>query len=150
MKNGKIGFGLVGTGMAGAIHAREMAYVNGGELVAACSRDLNKLQHFATEFRVPRTYTDHKALIADDSVDVVVVLVPTGLHMEVAIAASEAGKHVIIEKPLEINLQRADEIIRVPAEPDKTRCHFPNAVRLRRPVIKTRRRLRGFRTCISG
>lgn len=113
MKNGKIGFALVGTGMAGLTHAREMPYVNGGELVAVCSRSEEKVRAFAREFGIPRWYTDYRELVKDPSVDVVNVLVPTGQHGEVAIAASNAGKHVLVEKPLEINLERADEMLRV-------------------------------------
>ena len=56
MRNGKIGFGLVGTGMAGAIHAREFPFVPDAELVAVCSRDKEKVRAFAEQFRVPRWY----------------------------------------------------------------------------------------------
>ncbi len=111
MKAKTIGFGLVGTGMAGAIHARELAYVNGAELVAVCSRDEKRLNEFADTFKVKQRYTDYRSLIGSPEVDVVSVLVPTGLHREVALEASRAGKHLIIEKPLEINLKRADDII---------------------------------------
>jgi predicted dehydrogenase len=52
-------------------------------------------------------------LLKDDDVDVVNILVPTGLHAEFTIAASHAGKHVLVEKPLEVNLERSDEMIRV-------------------------------------
>lgn len=113
MKDNKVGFGLVGTGMAGAIHAREMEFVRGGKVVAACSRNEPKLRQFAAQFNIPRVYTDYRQLVEDDAVNVVIVLVPTGLHKDVAVAASEAGKHVIVEKPLDINLERADEMIRV-------------------------------------
>jgi UDP-N-acetyl-2-amino-2-deoxyglucuronate dehydrogenase len=113
VRNGKVGFALVGTGMAGLTHAREMAFVEGGELVAVCSRSEAKVKSFAREFGVPRWYTDFRELVKDPDVDVVNVLVPTGQHGEVAIAASNAGKHVLVEKPLEINLARADEMLRV-------------------------------------
>ena len=110
-KNGKIGFGLVGTGMAGAIHAREFPFVEGAELVAVCSRDEEKLNKFADDFRVRHRYTDYRALVDSPEVDVVVVLLPTGLHREVALYASNAGKQLIIEKPLDVSLERADDIL---------------------------------------
>ena len=113
MRDGAIGFGLVGTGMAGIFHAKELRHVRGGRLMAVCSRDERRLRSFADEYRVPRWYTDYRRLIEDPDVDVVCVLVPTGNHAEVTIAASNAGKHVLVEKPLEINLERADEMIRV-------------------------------------
>lgn len=111
MKSGKIGFALVGTGMAGLTHARELEFVKGAELVAVCSRNQERVRKFAQEFGARAWYTDYRELLKDPEVDVVNVLVPTGQHGDVAIAASNAGKHVIVEKPLEINLRRADDII---------------------------------------
>jgi UDP-N-acetyl-2-amino-2-deoxyglucuronate dehydrogenase len=113
VRDGTIGFGLVGTGMAGIFHATELRHVRGGRLVAVCSRNEQRVRTFAEEYRVPRWYTDYHRLIEDPDVDVVCVLVPTGNHAEVTIAASNAGKHALVEKPLEINLERADEMIRV-------------------------------------
>ena len=57
--------------------------------------------------------SDYHDLIQDAEVDVVNVLLPTGQHRDVTVAASRAGKHVLVEKPLDINLERADEMIRV-------------------------------------
>jgi len=113
VKNGKIGFALVGTGMAGLTHAREMRFVNGAELVAVCSRTESRVRQFAQECGAARWYTDYRELVKDPEVDVVNVLVPTGQHADVAIAASNAGKHVVVEKPLEINLARADHLLKV-------------------------------------
>jgi predicted dehydrogenase len=112
MRGGKIGFGFVGTGMAGGIHARELRFVKGAELVAVCSRDEANLNAFAGTFGIKQKYTDYRKLIDSPDVDVVSVLAPTGLHREIALYASRAGKHLIIEKPLDINLERADDIIR--------------------------------------
>jgi len=111
--NGAIGFGLVGTGMAGGFHAKELRHVRGGRLVAACSREPSRLQAFAREWEVPRTYTHFSELCRDPAVDVVCVLTPTGTHLEVARAAVAAGKHLLVEKPLDVNLARADEMIRL-------------------------------------
>lgn len=113
MKNGEIGFGLVGTGMAGGFHAKELKHVRGGRLIAVCSRDPGRLQAFAREWEAPKAYTHFSELCRDPDVDVVCVLTPTGTHLEVARAASAAGKHVLIEKPLDVNLERADEMIRL-------------------------------------
>ncbi len=113
MKNGKIGFGLVGTGMAGLIHAREFPFVPGAELVAVCSRHADQARAFAESFGVRRWYTDYHDLIEDEEVEVVNVLLPTGQHRDVTVAAARAGRHVLVEKPLDISLERADEMIRV-------------------------------------
>ncbi len=111
MKDGTIGFGLVGTGMAGLFHAKELRQVRGARLAAVCSRDPARLQTFAREWAAPRSYTHFSELCRDPDVDVVCVLTPTGTHLEVARAASEAGKHILVEKPLDVSLARADEMI---------------------------------------
>jgi UDP-N-acetyl-2-amino-2-deoxyglucuronate dehydrogenase len=116
VKNGKIGFALVGTGMAGLTHAREFPFVRDAELVAVCSRSEDRVRQFAREFEVPAWYTDYRELLKNPDVDVVNVLVPTGQHGEITIAAARAGKHALVEKPLEISLARADEMIRTCAE----------------------------------
>jgi len=113
LKNGKVGFALVGTGMAGGFHAPELRHVRGAELVAVCSRNEERVRAFAAEHGVAHWFTDYRELLKLDQVDVVNVNVPTGLHAELTLAASEAGKHVLVEKPLEINLTRADKMIRV-------------------------------------
>ena len=62
---------------------------------------------------VKHWYTDYRQLLQNDQVDVVCVLTPTGEHAEATIAAARLGKHVLVEKPLDIDLERADEMIRV-------------------------------------
>ena len=56
-------------------------------------------------------YTDLDAMLADPKVDIVTIATPSGAHMEPAVAAAKAGKHVIVEKPLEITLKKCDRII---------------------------------------
>jgi predicted dehydrogenase len=58
-----------------------------------------------------RAYHDLGEMLADDSVQVVTICTPSGAHMEPAVEAARAGKHVIVEKPLEITLERCDQII---------------------------------------
>lgn len=113
MRDGNIGFGLVGTGMSGGFMAQELDFVDGGELVAVCSRNESNVREFARTHGARHWFTDYRRLVEHDEVDVVVVSVPTGLHAEVTIAASNAGKHALVEKPLETTLERADRMIGV-------------------------------------
>ena len=113
VNNGKIGFGLVGTGMSGDFMAKELAFVDGGELVAVCSRNEANVREFARTHDARHWFTDYRRLVEHEDVDVVVVSVPTGLHADVTIAASNAGKHALVEKPLEIHLEKADQVIGV-------------------------------------
>jgi predicted dehydrogenase len=99
--------------MAGDFHAQELRFVKGAELVAVCSRNPDRVKAFAEQHGVKHYFTDYREMLKLEEIEVVNVNVPTGLHAEVTLAASEAGKHVLVEKPLEINLARADEMIRV-------------------------------------
>ena len=106
-----IGFGIVGCGMIADFHARAIADTRGAELVACCSSRFVSAKKFADKHSI----APHKSLdemIADPNVDAVAICTPSGAHMEPTVAAAKAGKHVIVEKPLEINLKRCDQIIR--------------------------------------
>ena len=98
--------------MAGEFHAKELCFVEKAELIAVCSRNERTVRQFAKRHGVRHWYTDYRQLLDNKEVDVVNVLSPTGLHADMTVAASEAGKHVLVEKPLEINLVKADEMIR--------------------------------------
>ncbi len=74
LKNGIVGFGLVGTGMAGGFHARELSFVDGAKLVAVCSRNEENVRRFADEYGVQRWTTDYRHLFDYFAVDVVCVL----------------------------------------------------------------------------
>ncbi len=105
-----VGFGIIGTGMISNFHARAIADVRGAKLVACYNRTADKAQAFGDENGCT-AYDSLDDLLADDKVDAVSVTTPSGAHMEPAIAAARARKHVIIEKPLEITLKRCDQII---------------------------------------
>ncbi|RIK87267.1 MAG: oxidoreductase [Planctomycetota bacterium] len=105
-----IGFGIVGAGMISRFHARALAEVRGAKLVACCDSAPERAASLAREFQCA-AYSSVEALLADPAVDAVTIATPSGAHMEPAVAAARAGKHVIVEKPLEITLKRCDQII---------------------------------------
>lgn len=105
------GFAIIGTGMISQFHARAIAEVRGAKLVACFDQAPAYAEKFAVEHDC-MAYGALKQLLADPQVDVVTIATPSGAHMEPALAAAKAGKHVIVEKPLEITLRRCDRIIR--------------------------------------
>lgn len=111
MNGQTIRFGLIGAGIASETHARELKRVTGASLEAIFARDQKKAAAFGAAFSVPRCYSDISAFLADAEIDVVIITTPNGLHLDYAIAAAKAGKHVVVEKPLEINEDRASKII---------------------------------------
>jgi len=105
-----IGFGIVGCGMIANFHARAIADIRGAQLVGAYSRRLESAQTFTDEHG-GTAYDSLNKLLSNPAVDVITICTPSGAHMEIAIAAAKAKKHVIVEKPLEITLKRCDAII---------------------------------------
>jgi UDP-N-acetyl-2-amino-2-deoxyglucuronate dehydrogenase len=104
------GFGVVGCGMIANFHARAIRDVRGAKLVA-CYDTIPAAADRLAQTTGCRAYHDLDAMLADPSVDVVTIGTPSGAHLEPAVAAARAGKHVIVEKPLEITLRRCDRII---------------------------------------
>jgi myo-inositol 2-dehydrogenase/D-chiro-inositol 1-dehydrogenase len=103
--------GLIGYGAWGSYHARSITEADNGELVAiACKSE-------ATEARARRdypdleVYRDYRGLLARSDVEAAVIVLPSHLHAEVAVAALKSGKHVLLEKPMALNAQECDRII---------------------------------------
>lgn len=105
-----VGFGIVGCGMISNFHARAIEEVRGAKLVACFDTFPASADRLAAAEGI-RGYHDLKKMLADPEVDVVTICTPSGAHLEPAVAAARAGKHVVVEKPLEITLKRCDKII---------------------------------------
>lgn len=105
-----IGFGIIGAGMISRFHAKAINEVKGARLVACADSSFAKAEALAKEFGCT-PYDSVEAMVADPNVHAVTIATPSGAHMEPAVIAAKAGKHVIVEKPLEITLKRCDKII---------------------------------------
>ena len=105
-----IGFGLVGCGMISRFHARAIEHIRGAKLVACFDMFPQAVDKFAADENCTG-YHDLHQMLADPNVDVVTICTPSGSHRDPAVAAANAGKHVVVEKPLEITLKRCDAII---------------------------------------
>ncbi|MEM9409802.1 MAG: Gfo/Idh/MocA family oxidoreductase, partial [Planctomycetota bacterium] len=105
-----IGFGIVGCGMIARFHARAIGDIRGAKLVGCYSSRMESAETFANEFEC-QPYAQLSELLKNEQLDAISICSPSGAHMEPALAAAKAGKHVIVEKPLEINVRRCDRII---------------------------------------
>jgi UDP-N-acetyl-2-amino-2-deoxyglucuronate dehydrogenase len=104
------GFGIVGTGVIAAMHAAAIARLPGAWLSAITDVDAAATAAFAARFgAVAEPSLD--ALLTRDDVDVVCVCVPSGLHAEIGTRAARAGKHLVVEKPIDVSLEAADRLI---------------------------------------
>jgi predicted dehydrogenase len=109
--NDRLRFAVIGAGVIGAVHAHALTGLDGVELVAIADLDEAKAAALADKFGVPDATADVDALLRRDDLDAVTVCTPSGLHAEIAVAALTAGKHVVVEKPIDITLAAADRII---------------------------------------
>ena len=109
-----IGFGIIGCGMISRFHARAIADVRGAKLVACFDRNPASSKRLADELAdtIPcKPYERLEDMLADPAVDAVTIGTPSGAHLEPVLAAAKAGKHALVEKPLEITLKRCDRAI---------------------------------------
>lgn len=104
------GFAITSLGMIADFHARAIQAMTGGRLVACYSRRKEAVDAFAEKFSC-KGYHDYADLLADDEVDVVTICAASGVHLDYCLPAIEAGKHLIVEKPLEVTLARCDQVI---------------------------------------
>ncbi|MBS0209343.1 MAG: Gfo/Idh/MocA family oxidoreductase [Planctomycetes bacterium] len=104
------GFGIIGCGMISRFHAKAIADVKGGKLVACFDAFPASADKLAAETGC-KAYHDLDAMLKNPAVEIVTIGTPSGAHLDPAVAAARAGKHVIVEKPLEITLKRCDKII---------------------------------------
>jgi predicted dehydrogenase len=108
---------LVGAGWIMDYHARAVIEHPGAELVAASNWREPSLAKLAARHGIPRTTTDWRELAADPAVDAAVIGTPNALHAPQAVAFLEAGKHVLVEKPMARNLAEADAMLAAAGRP---------------------------------
>lgn len=122
------GFAIVGCGLIARFHARALAEVPGAKVVALVSRNAANAKKLAEEVGIQcECYAELGPVLARKDVHIVNVTTPSGVHMESAVAAAAAGKHVVVEKPLEITLDRCDKIIQACAKNKVKLCTiFPS------------------------
>ena len=102
--------GIVGTGI-GRHHARGYAKIPDVEIKAWCDIDADRAQRAADEYDVKNVYTDFAEMLKDDEIDAVSICTPNATHAPLTIAAFEAGKHVICEKPIATNAEEAKAMV---------------------------------------
>ena len=106
-----LGFGFIGAGAIAHFHARAVAAASGGRLVGVVSRRRATAESFAQEHGMSFASDDVQRLLAQPGVDAVCITTPSALHLEPALAAIRAGKHLMIEKPLDSTVEGTDHIL---------------------------------------
>ena len=106
----RFGFGIVGCGVIANDHAAAIILMENAFVAGVMDADATKAATFGERYGAP-WFTSLEDLLSDPTVDVVCVCTPSGLHAAVGISAAAAGKHVIVEKPIDISLAAADRLI---------------------------------------
>ncbi len=103
-------FGVLGCGMIAGFHAAAIAQIENAVLVGVADAHPDRAKAFAAEHNVI-AYADYESMLADDTLDAVCICTPNGYHAANALQALNAGKHVVLEKPMAITVADADRII---------------------------------------
>ena len=103
-------FGIIGYGTIGRTHARVIESIAGAKLAAIATRTPEKAR-MAGEKHACAFYTDYREMLKRDDIDIVTICAPAALHLPMALDAAAAGKHCIVEKPIEINVERSLRVI---------------------------------------
>jgi predicted dehydrogenase len=104
-------FGIIGCGTIGPTHAGALAQIPNVSIAAVCDPIRDRAERMAAKFNVARVYDGHRALIEDPELDAVCVCTPSGMHADIAVEALRAGRHVIVEKPMDVSLEACDRLI---------------------------------------
>lgn len=136
-----IRFGLLGCGRISKRHSDLLGgnHIDGAKLTGVCDPIRRRADGLSAKFGVP-AYYDINELLARADVDAVAVLTPSGMHAEHVIACARAGKHVVVEKPMALRLQDADEMIRSCDEAG-VKLFVVKQNRFNVPVVKAREAL---------
>lgn len=109
MEGRKLRVGVIGLGV-GAGHVAAYQSMPNAELVAICDSSEPWLKHCRDQWKVDGAYTDYHAMLAEDGLDAVSIALPTKMHADATIEALEAGKHVLIEKPMAVTAEEAQRM----------------------------------------
>jgi len=136
----RLGVGLVGLGYAADFHLPAVLSLPEVRLVAVTDRDRARLDAHAG--RHPgRAFRDYRALVDHPEVDIVGILTPPTSHLEIALAAMAAGKHILIEKPITATLEEADRLLAASSRSSSKICvayvlRFMRQIRRMRALIR--------------
>lgn len=137
MKN-SIGVGLIGCGVWGEVHARTFKVSPNANLIAVCDQSKERAERFAHQFNLPYHFSNINDLLATKDIQAVSIVTPDFTHPELILAALEAGKHIIVEKPLATTIDDCQKIIKLRDEKGlKLMVNYSN--RWKTPFIHVRR-----------
>src|SRR5262249_17088488 len=107
----KIKVGVIGVGSFGELHIQAYRALAEVEIVAISDVRENRLREMSSSYGIPQTYTDARELCSRSDIKIVSIATPESLHLEPVLAAAQAGKHILLEKPIATSLEDAAKIV---------------------------------------
>jgi predicted dehydrogenase len=136
----KIRTAVFGTGFMGKVHTEGIRRLGNVEVVAVAASTEEEAAKFGQTYGIERTTTDWQGLLKDSSIDAVHVCTPNALHFPMSKAALQAGKNVLCEKPMTMNVKEAEELVSVAEKSGKANClqhnlrYYPVVQHVRRMI----------------
>ncbi len=125
-----LNWGIMGAGGIAYVFCNGMRFTDSGQIRAVASRTPARRERLAQDYNIPRQYDAYEALLTDDDVDAIYIATIHPLHAEWAVRCAEAGKHLLIEKPIGMNRTEAAQMVDAARENDvflmeafMYRCH---------------------------
>ena len=125
-----LNWGVMGAGGIAYVFCNGMRFTDSGQICAVASRTQERLDRLANDFEIPRQYNDYTDLLTDDDIDAVYIATIHPLHAEWAIKCAEAGKHLLVEKPISMSHTETAAMVNAARENDvflmeafMYRCH---------------------------
>jgi myo-inositol 2-dehydrogenase / D-chiro-inositol 1-dehydrogenase len=114
-----LGFGVIGAGRIGKLHAENIATrLRDTQLLAIADIDADSAASTASKLRVPTSTDDYRKLLENPQIDAIVICSSTSTHAEIIIEAAKAGKHIFCEKPIDYDLNRIDAALKAVEDAD--------------------------------
>jgi predicted dehydrogenase len=110
MNQKHFGIGIIGAGLISHIHALSIQHIDNASIKAVFNINKDKADAFALKYNCT-SYDNLDEMLAQPDIDIVCICTPSGIHLDPSIKSIEAGKHCLIEKPLEVTLEKCDKII---------------------------------------
>lgn len=108
--NQTLGIGIVGLGVISYRHAQSILDTDNANLIAASSRTKKNRDEFSKQFKVSM-FENYEEMLKRNDLDAVSICTPSGTHMDFGVKAAEAGKHVVVDKPIEVSVERGQKLV---------------------------------------
>ena len=108
----KVGYGVIGLGQFGEKHTQVLSSLPNVDLIAVCSRRKERAKEVAEKYGAKKWYTDFNEMLENKEIEAVSIVTAEPEHREPTVAAAKKGKHILLEKPMAMNLEDADAMIK--------------------------------------